>query len=215
MPKAGMPEDTRSRLLLAAGEEFSRVGYRSASLRDICAAAGVNVSSIKYYFGGKEGLYRQVWEVASRQMQSSEPMPSLGPGDDPELVLREFIAWFMRLVIVEGQAREWTGDLLAQEMIDPSPSAFRPFVEQCCVPVRDELQRLVGAIAGETVGRRRVDHLVYAIIAMCTSSKHYEQLYQGLGYEVPRTTAGVNRLASTVGDLAIGGLRAFRDPGER
>lgn len=203
-------DDTRERLLQAAGQEFARVGFERASVRDICSAAGANISAIKYHFGGKEALYMAVWEVASGHMQGSEPMPTLQDGDDPEVVLRAFIAWFMRLVIVDGQKREWTGRLLSHEMLEPTPAAFRPFVERCCRRVRDELLRLVKAISRDALGPRRLDHIVYALSAMCTSYKHYERLYHDLGYEVPAKTPGVNSLAAIVGDLAIGGIRSFR-----
>ena len=39
-------EATRDRLLHAAGEEFARVGFRSASVRAICEAAGADVSAV-------------------------------------------------------------------------------------------------------------------------------------------------------------------------
>lgn len=204
-------DDTRSKILDVAAVEFSRRGFEGASLREICKEAGVVVSAVKYHFGGKEKLYEEVWRVASVHMQSVEPMPTLDDGDDPETTLRQFMAWFMRLVIVQGQEREWTGNLLSQEMLQPTTTAFQPFVEECCKPVRDEFQRLVHAISREGVGPRKTEHIVYALIAMCTNSKHYGQIYSALGYEVPTTVQGVNRLAATLAELAIGGIRSFRE----
>ena len=71
-------EATRDRLLHAAGEEFARVGFRSASVRAICEAAGANVSAVKYHFGSKEELYLAVWAVAAAEMVAEEPMPRRG-----------------------------------------------------------------------------------------------------------------------------------------
>ncbi len=206
-------EDTRQRLLFSAGREFSKVGFAAASVRDICQNAGANKSAIKYYFGSKEGLYLAVWELASSQMRSAEPMPKLTAGDDAEDVLRRFIAWFMRLVIVETQSRQWTGDLLAHETLSPTPGAMETFVRHCCVPVRDELKRLVRAVGGEQLTPRRADDVVYAVIAMCINPRHSESIYNMLGHPVPKSTAAVNRLAGTIADLAIGGLRGFSSGG--
>src|SRR6202030_4088747 len=50
----------RERLLEAARELFLRYGYRAVSSRQIGAAAGVNFAMIRYYFGGKPGLYREI-----------------------------------------------------------------------------------------------------------------------------------------------------------
>lgn len=65
--RAPMPEErrrdaerSRQRLLAAALDEFSAKGYAGARVQDIAATAGVNKQLITYYFGGKEGLYREV-----------------------------------------------------------------------------------------------------------------------------------------------------------
>ena len=47
-------DDTASRLLNAAGPIFAEKGYQNATVREICAAAGVNLASVNYYFRDKE-----------------------------------------------------------------------------------------------------------------------------------------------------------------
>src|SRR5580704_17795633 len=59
-PSAENAEDVRKKLLDAARELFPRYGYRGVSSRQIGAAAGVNFAMIRYYFGGKPGLYREM-----------------------------------------------------------------------------------------------------------------------------------------------------------
>lgn len=204
-------DDTRDRLLQAAGQEFAQRGFEHASVRTICEAAHANVSAVKYHFGSKHDLYLAVWEVAARQMVSSEAMPELGDGDDPERVLRDFIAWFMRLVLVETQSRPWTGQLLAYETLAPTEGALNTFVRDCCVPVRDELKRLVRAIAGPKLKRQQISDLVYALIAMCVNPMHSREVYRMLGHEVPSTNTQVKRLANNVAGLAISGLAGFRE----
>jgi AcrR family transcriptional regulator len=56
VPEAQAP-DARARLLEAALEAFAASGYDGASTRAICAAAGVNVATLNYHYGGKERLY--------------------------------------------------------------------------------------------------------------------------------------------------------------
>ncbi len=44
----------------AALEEFAAKGFAGARVRDIATRAGVSKDLINYYFGGKDGLYREV-----------------------------------------------------------------------------------------------------------------------------------------------------------
>lgn len=50
----------RERLLAAAAELFNRLGYASASVREIVEAAGVTKPVLYHYFGSKEGIYREI-----------------------------------------------------------------------------------------------------------------------------------------------------------
>ena len=52
--------DARQRLIEAALTIFGEHGFKGASTRSIAGAAGTNIASIPYYFGGKEGLYLAV-----------------------------------------------------------------------------------------------------------------------------------------------------------
>ena len=52
--------DTKERIVEAAIGVFAARGFRDATVRDICAAAGVNVSMVNYHFDGKERLYAEV-----------------------------------------------------------------------------------------------------------------------------------------------------------
>jgi TetR/AcrR family transcriptional regulator len=52
--------DCRAALLAVATPLFAEKGFNGVSVREIAGFAGVNVSMISYYFGGKEGLYGAV-----------------------------------------------------------------------------------------------------------------------------------------------------------
>jgi len=51
---------TRAAILAAARQRFLRESYGSVGLRDIAGDAKVDVALISRYFGGKEGLFREV-----------------------------------------------------------------------------------------------------------------------------------------------------------
>jgi AcrR family transcriptional regulator len=53
---------TRSRILDVAEELFASRGYKNVSLRELTAAAGANLASVRYYFGSKDQLLYAIYE---------------------------------------------------------------------------------------------------------------------------------------------------------
>lgn len=71
-------EQTKSRLLDAAGEEFASFGFAGARIDRIAVRAGVNKERIYPYFGNKAGLFEA---VISRQMEKGlDEVPLTGEG---------------------------------------------------------------------------------------------------------------------------------------
>ncbi|MBC7740595.1 MAG: TetR family transcriptional regulator [Bdellovibrionaceae bacterium] len=60
IPAAGAKPDSRKCILSAATKLFARLGLHKCSTREIAKASDSNISLISYYFGGKEGLYKEV-----------------------------------------------------------------------------------------------------------------------------------------------------------
>jgi TetR/AcrR family transcriptional regulator len=52
--------DCRTKLIEAATPLFAERGYNGVGVRELANAAGMNISMISYYFGGKEGLYAAI-----------------------------------------------------------------------------------------------------------------------------------------------------------
>lgn len=51
--------DTREQILEAAWDLFAERGFEDVSVRDVTNAAGVNLASVSYHFGGKDGLIQE------------------------------------------------------------------------------------------------------------------------------------------------------------
>jgi AcrR family transcriptional regulator len=88
-PRDGNPEETRKEILRAAGEAFAASGFVGATTRAVAARAGVNVATLHYHYGSKEGLYRAVLRDASRG-----PLPDIPAGTGEETLGRLVEALF-------------------------------------------------------------------------------------------------------------------------
>ncbi|MCQ2364287.1 MAG: TetR family transcriptional regulator [Akkermansia sp.] len=51
-------DETKERIMRAAVQQFTLLGYEGSAVRDIARAAGVNIGLIRYHFGTKADLYR-------------------------------------------------------------------------------------------------------------------------------------------------------------
>jgi AcrR family transcriptional regulator len=76
--------DTRSDILAAAVRLFSEHSYEEIGLREIVADVGVDAALVKRYFGSKEGLFREVLEVAN----GARPTRTFFSADRSELAER-------------------------------------------------------------------------------------------------------------------------------
>ncbi len=59
-PKGMTADEPKKRLIEAGLDLFGKYSFDGASTRMLAERAQVNLASIKYYFGGKEGLYLAV-----------------------------------------------------------------------------------------------------------------------------------------------------------
>lgn len=89
---------TKEKIIEKAGELFAARGYDGVSVRDIAAAAGVNVSAVSYHFGGKEELFREV--IRDGLTGISERLEHIASGKTPvrrraELMLEAFFTFLL------------------------------------------------------------------------------------------------------------------------
>src|SRR5476651_996132 len=107
------PDETRLQLLEAAGEVFAEVGFRDATVREICRRAGANIAAINYHFGDKETLYLEVLRYAHGKALAKYP-PMLDLPDDalPEKKLRAFVHSMLQRIFDKGPT-SWHGKLMS------------------------------------------------------------------------------------------------------
>ena len=112
-------EKTKDLILDEAKKQFCEKGYEGASVRDICVAAGANVSAIKYHFGGKEGLYRECFinYGKERLLQAKAILTRSESIEEVKLRVRLFAEDFIK----EGLANSHTTKMICREIEIESP----------------------------------------------------------------------------------------------
>ncbi len=96
--KAEQSEATRAALVAAARELFAERGYGAVGTEEIVRAAGVTRGALYHHFGGKEDLFRAVYEeverelvehIATEAMTATDPLEALAAGANAVLVACE------------------------------------------------------------------------------------------------------------------------------
>src|SRR5215469_17499681 len=140
-PPADSGEDVRKKLLDAARDLFLRYGYRAVSSRQIGAAAGVNFAMIRYYFGGKPGLYREILQgLLPPQLNEFEAWADAGGAALPQILENLVRMW---------AANPWVAGFVLREVLVPGgpmrsmflrefPERLAPLVERA---VRAQMRR--------------------------------------------------------------------------
>jgi AcrR family transcriptional regulator len=128
--------EARNRLLDAALALFAEQGFAKTSTREIAQAAQVNVASISYYFGDKEGLYRAVFE-------DPRTNPNLDPTDlNPATMdLRATLHFLFTGFVAPLQAGEAAAQCMKlhfREMVEPT-GMWQAEIEQRIKPAHTAL----------------------------------------------------------------------------
>jgi len=80
-------DKTQEKLLDAAEALFCEKGFEGTSVRDLTTAAGCNVASVNYHFGGKDKLYVEMFRRQMRRLfeRHKELIDSLAENSDAKL----------------------------------------------------------------------------------------------------------------------------------
>ena len=93
--KSQIRQENEERILAAAEDVFSELGYRGASVGMIAERADVPKPNVYYYFGSKDDLYRRVMEDVCRDWM--QLVDNFNPSLDPATAISDYVRSKMRL----------------------------------------------------------------------------------------------------------------------
>lgn len=157
-------DDARTRLLETAGEIFADKGFRAATVRDICNAAGANIASVNYYFGDKLGLYIEAVKH-SHGCRFNDPPPSWSADTPPEQKLYDFVYGMLRHLLDE-RVPKWTIKLMLRELIEPS-EACKALTEEKIRPMSLILFGIITELLPEETPLAKIQMTAFSVIGQC------------------------------------------------
>jgi AcrR family transcriptional regulator len=139
-------ENTKQKMINAAGTLAAEVGFANISTRAVADASGENIGSIHYHFGGKDGLFEAVVRDAidgCKNKQSLEEVKKLNEASTQE-ELSKFVrlaiaceindlfrsdrpAWHSQVIYQLLQRDDALYEMLRTEVMDPGMSAMALF----------------------------------------------------------------------------------------
>lgn len=159
----------KEKILDAAGDVFGRMGYKAATIREICSAAGVNVASINYYFGGKEDLYRTVvMDLIFRTFDRYPIDEGVGVLSSSGDRLRAFIHGALRRLLSPDGLSGYPGkgQLVARELADPSPF-MDDMVDEFIRPTAAVLSAIISELLGTGATIKDIMRCQISVIGQC------------------------------------------------
>ncbi len=200
-------ESTKTRIMLSAGPIFAAKGYESATVREICDHASVNVASVNYYFGDKSQLYLETVRHARQRRAEKFPFPENGFAD-PESQLRAFVATLLnRLVAL--QSAPWEVQLLMREVMNPT-EACRRLVEEYFRPFFDVLLAAIEQLTHERLQAHEVRQIGYSIVGQVLFYRYSAEMIQlTISADECKSHYDIEQLTEHITKFSLAGIRQY------
>ena len=199
---------TRRHLIEAAAEVFAEVGFRAATVRQICDKAGANIAAVNYHFGDKEELYKAVlrdtYVCAVQKYPADFGLPAKAT---PEQRLRAFVrSFFLRLFSEGPSARH--GKLMAREMIEPT-SALDVVVREGMRSMSTVLLSIMDDLLGRKAGDETRRLCAMSVVSQVLFYKHCGPVVTRMFPEMKFDEAALEQLTAHVTRFSLAAIKSI------
>ena len=199
-------QETRRKLIDAAGQVFAERGLHAATLQEITDRAGVNKASVNYHFRDKLELYAVVVRhCLSFSDASPTPEEMTGP---PEDRLRALITHIIKEILDPSKPR-WRAAIINHELAQPT-AALDAVMDELIAP-RSRLQRdIVRSILGPRASEERVARVTLSIIAQCLVYLHDRRIMTRLHPILADDDDKPEEIADHIAEFSLAALGSTR-----
>lgn len=207
MTLATKRDETRRKILDAAGRIFAEVGYEAATVRQITESAGVNVSSINYHFGDKETLYREVLTDGLVELhQNLEKHCSSGT---PQERLRGYIE--VMLWASFHEERPWQHVIISREMSKQSQTGLVPDLFIALIrPSHLILVAILRDLLGPSANTEKVETTAQIVIGILIHWVHGKVIARCLSPELTYSEEQMEKMCEQIYLFVLAGISGIR-----
>ena len=194
---------TRARILESAGTLFASQGLASTTSKAIAAKAEVDLASINYHFGNRDGLYRAVLVEAHRRFVRLEELERISAS---QVMPEEKLGTLLDAIVgrLAGPSH-WSTAVLVRELAAPS-AHFAVLRDEEAPPKLRVALRILSDVSGIPIGAPELLCCLISVAAPCAML-----LVAGNNLPAPgRDILRINRrtLADHLHRFALAGLHA-------
>lgn len=193
-------EASRQKLLHTAVKLFAENGYGGTSIRQIAAAAHMNVAAIAYYFGDKEGLYRAAFTEPMGQPQDDIPLFS-DPAMPLSQALRGLYSGFVE-PLKQGELVQLCTRLHMREMVEPT-GLWKEEIDNGIRPYQAALVQVLCRHLGLTQADDDIHRLAFAIVSQGVFLCVGRDVIQALRPELSASPQALDTWADRMVDNAL------------
>jgi TetR/AcrR family transcriptional regulator, regulator of cefoperazone and chloramphenicol sensitivity len=205
-----LAEDTRTKLLDAAGQVFAESGFQTATVREICARAGVNIALVNYHFGDKLELYTEVLRHSVGASGNGIIRKAIGSTAPPEQAFRELIH-AMLLRVCRADRPGWHFRLMMHEFAQPTP-AMASVIDETMRPVYDRFRELIGSMLDLSPDHDQVRLSTHSVIAQVVHYVHARHVVSRIWPELELNPERIAQISTHIADFSLAGLRQIAAP---
>jgi|SRR5215813_1700810 len=199
-------DQTRARLIEAAGEIFAEFGFHHTTVRQICSRAGTNIASVNYHFRDKKGLYTEVLRQSMRAARFDAVRAALDQPAAPEQILRAVVK--ARLESLWGRDLEdWHFRIMMHEIARPTP-AMNEVVTEAILPVYARLRGMVSKILRLPADHEKTRLCAHSIIGQIMFYAFARQVITQLWPQMKMTPAQLDLIANHIADFSLAYIRS-------
>ena len=199
--------ERREQLIMIARGLFAERGFDGTSVEEIAAHAEVSRPVVYEHFGGKEGLYKAVWDYAVDHAIEKSADVDLSTDQD-----REWLYHYLRVCVLsvfDTGISSLLRRLIANEINDPSPISGEVLSEHLA-PRIQELEKRLRRMMGPYVTDFQVGCCILAIHSQFSAITINRSARRNLFKNDKPSPEEAERFTREICAFVMGGIRAIR-----